>query len=101
MLERLNGLGFGIDVIPEGAFYIWCDLSSLPEPLQHCQAFFEACLEEKVITVPGIFFDVNPGKRRLKQHSKYNNYVRISFGPDMATLKVGMAGIQRVIEKYS
>ncbi len=28
--------------------------------------FFRAALEHKVITVPGEFFDVNPGKRRAR-----------------------------------
>mgnify|MGYP001415923978 CR=1 FL=1 len=101
MLAELKSMGFVVDFEPNAAFYIWCDLSQLPEPLRDCQAFFEACLAENVITVPGIFFDVNPGKRRLKQHSRYNNYVRISFGPKLETLRVGIAGIKRAIQRYS
>ena len=44
--------------------------------------FFKAALEEKVICVPGEFFDVNPGKRRAGRPSRFRQYARFSFGPD-------------------
>ena len=62
--------------------------------------FFKECLKEKVITVPGVFFDVNPGKRRLQQHSRYKHYVRLSFGPHMDTLKIGLDNLERTIKKF-
>ena len=100
IVAQLKQLGFMIDEEPQAAFYVWCNLENLPEPLRDGHAFFLECLKEKVITVPGIFFDVNPGKRRLKKHSRYQHYVRISFGPCMDTLKIGVAGIQRVLNKF-
>ncbi len=99
-IKHLKKLGFIIDAEPEATFYIWCDLSQLPKQLHDSQTFFLECLKEKVITVPGIFFDVNPGKRRLKKHSRYNNYIRISFGPNINALKVGLRNIKKVIQKY-
>ncbi len=99
-LKRLKKMGLVIDVAPDSTFYIWCDISQLPTPLNQCETFFQECLKERVITVPGIFFDVNPGKRRLKQHSRYSNYVRISFGPSMDSLKTGLDSIERTIKKH-
>ena len=46
-----------------------------------------AGLEKQLITVPGVFFDINPGKRRSQEHSRFRNYARFSFGPDTATLE--------------
>jgi len=61
-------------------------------------SFFEAGLEEKVITVPGAFFDVDPERRRSS--GRYRPYARISFGPKMETLEKGLDGLERVIAKY-
>ncbi len=97
-LERLRAMGIQVPVEPEGSFYLWADLSQLPEPLRHGMAFFEEGLKEKVITVPGVFFDVNPGKRRRSR--KFGNYIRISFGPEMERLRLGLDALERVIAKY-
>lgn len=69
-LERLRNIGIKVDQEPQGTFYVWANLSELPEPLNDGVKFFEEGLDEKVITVPGIFFDVNPGKRRNKVSEK-------------------------------
>ena len=79
MLLRLRVMGIQADAEPGGAFYVWANLSQLPEPRDEGLAFFEEGLPEKVITVPGIFFDVNPEQRRA--YGRYGNYSRISFGP--------------------
>ena len=39
-------------------------VGALPPPLDDGMGFFRAALDKQVITVPGEFFDVNPGKRR-------------------------------------
>lgn len=101
VLKGLLDLGFKIDVKPSSTFYIWCDVSSLPGPLGDGEVFFNECLKEKVIVVPGVFFDVNPGKRRSRFHSRYKNFVRISFGPSLETLKVGLESLRRVIKKFN
>ena len=79
-------------------FYVWANLSQLPPPLNDGFRFFEAGLEEKVITVPGVFFDVNPEKRRT--YARYRNYSRISFGPEMEIMKRGLDAIERLIERH-
>lgn len=98
MLKRLAELDIEVTVPPQGTFYMWANLAKLPSPLNQGFAFFEACLKEKVITVPGIFFDVNPEKRR--KIARYSQYVRISFGPEMDAIVRGLNGIERVIKSH-
>ena len=62
LLRGLQALGIRVEREPEGTFYVWGDLSGLPAPLSDGMGFFRAALEHKVITVPGEFFDINPGK---------------------------------------
>ena len=59
--------------------------------------FFRAALEEKVIVVPGEFFDVNPGKRRHGRASRFKGYVRFSFGPSMPVLEKAVERIERMV----
>jgi hypothetical protein len=81
MLEGLRRLGVSIDVPPEGTFYVWGSVAELPPGLNDGMSFFRAALEHKVITVPGQFFDVNPGKRRAGRASRFSRHLRFSFGP--------------------
>ncbi len=99
VMDRLHAMGITVDAMPGGAFYIWANLADLPEPLNNGMSFFEEGLKEKVITVPGVFFDVNPGHRR-RQYARYRNYTRISYGPEMETLERGLDAIERVIAKH-
>ena len=98
-LKRLSELRIDVPCAPMGAFYCWANLSRLPEPLRDGMRFFEEGLKEKVITVPGEFFDVNPGKRR--RTAAYKAYSRISFGPSMESLVRGFDALERVIKKHS
>jgi aspartate/methionine/tyrosine aminotransferase len=97
MLERLQNMGIHVEVKPEATFYVWANLAALPEPIRDGVAFLEAGLKEKVITVPGLFFDVNPEKRR--SHAQYSQYARISFGPEMSMLQRGLDALEKVIKK--
>jgi len=98
VLSRLKGMGIGVDADPVGTFYVWANLSQLPRPLNDGMNFFREALKESVIIVPGVFFDVNPGNRRV--HGRYANYCRISFGPEMEKVKIGLDSIERMIEKF-
>jgi len=98
VLARLKKLGISADATPEGAFYVWANLAKLPAPLDDGMVFFRECLKEKTIVVPGVFFDVNPGHRRAS--ARYKNYCRISFGPEIDKLELGLAAIGRVIAKF-
>jgi aspartate/methionine/tyrosine aminotransferase len=48
--------------------------------------FFREALKQKVIVVPGEFFDVNPGKRRGPHRSRFRRHARFSFGPSYEVL---------------
>jgi hypothetical protein len=98
LLSRLKKLGISADAAPAGAFYVWANLAKLPPPLDDGMNFFRECLKEKVIVVPGVFFDVNPGNRRT--HARYKNYCRISFGPKIEKLELGLDAFARAIAKF-
>lgn len=108
-LGRLKEIGFhqGDQEIPDTTFYIWLDLTTLEPPLppnspveiSNGLSFFDALLKENTIVVPGIFFDLNPAKRRDLFDSPCHHFVRISYGPKMEVLKKGMDGIERVVKK--
>ena len=123
VLRRLKEIGFEIKLVPDSTFYIWLDLRGLPEEINDGLNFFQQCLEEKVIgecmhpsrsinvaclrswidmcvVVPGIFFDLNPAKRRDLFDSPCHHFVRLSYGPRMETLEAGLAGIERVVKRY-
>jgi hypothetical protein len=98
LLSRLKKMNISADAKPAGAFYVWANLAKLPKPLDDGMNFFREGLKEKVIVVPGVFFDVNPGNRRT--HGRYQNYCRISFGPEIEKLELGLDAIARVIKKF-
>ncbi len=70
-----------------------------PEGLNTGMEFLRAALEVKVIAVPGSFFDINPGKRMKKAGSRFNNYLRFSYGPDIKTLELGLQRLKEMVNK--
>jgi aspartate/methionine/tyrosine aminotransferase len=97
MLSGLERLGIRIDRAPDGTFYVWGRVEGLPPPLNDGMGFFRAALEQKIITVPGEFFDVNPGKRRSQRASRFRSHVRFSFGPSMASLETALGRLEQMI----
>ncbi|KAG0140634.1 hypothetical protein CROQUDRAFT_664940 [Cronartium quercuum f. sp. fusiforme G11] len=97
VLSRLAEMGLKVKVPPKWTFYIWLDLSDLPAPLNSGLVFFEELLKQKVIVVPGIFFDLNPAHRRNLFSSPCHHFVRLSFGPPLEQLEKGLDGIERVL----
>lgn len=100
VVGRLEEMGFKLDYCPNSTFYLWLDLEQLPEAINDGLNFFQACLREKVIVVPGIFFDLNPSRRRDLFDSTCHHFIRVSYGPRMETLKAGMDGFERILKKY-
>ena len=100
VVGRLRDMGFRIRYMPNSTFYLWLDLAGLPKDISDGLNFFQACLAEKVIVVPGIFFDLNPSHRRDLFDSPCHEFVRLSYGPKMETLVKGLDGIERVVKKY-
>jgi N-succinyldiaminopimelate aminotransferase len=101
MMSRLERIGVRFDRIPEGTFYVWGKLSDLPEPLSDGMGLFRAALEKHVITVPGEFFDINPGKRRSGHASRFKDYARFSFGPSWDNLDVALTRLEELVRAKS
>ena len=96
MLEGLRSVGIRCEHESAGAFYIWADLGGLAKPLNDAEAFFRAGLERKVMTVPGRFFDINPGGANppMKELKKW---VRFSFGTPEEKMAVGLERLGEMI----
>jgi N-succinyldiaminopimelate aminotransferase len=97
LLRGLQKIGVRVNREPEGTFYVWGDLSGLPAPLADGMGLFRAALEQKVITVPGEFFDINPGKRRRGRASRFRGHARFSFGPPMGVLESALERLAEAI----
>ncbi len=99
LLDGIRQLGMGLDREPEGTFYAFASLSALPPNLRDGMDFFHAALERQVICVPGVFFDVNPGRRRARHLSRFHQHVRLSFGPSHDEVQMGMQRLEDMIRE--
>ncbi len=100
MIEGLAQLGIHTPTNqPLGTFYIWASIENLPGKLSDADHFFYACLQKKVITVPGHFFDVRPFRVR-PTNEPYRHWVRFSYGPNRQTIKTALERIEQVIKEY-
>lgn len=96
MVERLTEMGVTFAGDPDSTFYVWGRVADLPPPLNDPMTFFWQALERKVMTVPGVFFDVNPGKRRHGR-SQYADWMRFSFGPPMDNVRLGLGRLAEMV----
>ncbi|MEL7060827.1 MAG: pyridoxal phosphate-dependent aminotransferase [Acidobacteriota bacterium] len=98
VLSRLADLGLTVDREPDGTFYAFVSLDGLPAGLRDGLDFFRAALDRQVVTVPGLFFDVNPGHRRAERLSRFHNRLRLSFGPPRAEVERGLDRLEAMID---
>ncbi len=98
MLRRVRDMGMSVDREPDGTFYVFVSLEDLPESISDGMDFYRAALERRVICVPGVFFDVNPGQRRARRLSRFHQRVRLSFGPELEEVSRGLHRLQAMIE---
>ncbi|MCP3959657.1 MAG: pyridoxal phosphate-dependent aminotransferase [bacterium] len=98
MLRRVAEMGLAVDREPDGTFYVFVSLEDLPEPISDGMDFFRAAMERQVICVPGVFFDVNPGRRRVRRLSRFHQRVRLSFGPEIEEVSRGLDRLQAMID---
>lgn len=98
MLEGLADMGIRPAADPRGTFYVWACIRDLPAPLNDADAFFHACLNRKVMTVPGRFFDVRPCRTRPAEEP-YRSWVRFSYGPSRDVVKTGLERIAALIRE--
>jgi aspartate/methionine/tyrosine aminotransferase len=96
MVARLRALGVRFAREPRSTFYCWGSLEALPPPFDEAMTFFRRALEHRVMTVPGEFFDVNPGKYR-RGPSPYRRWMRFSFGPPMDNMRMGLARLEEML----
>ncbi len=98
MVARLRAMGVRFAREPRGTFYCWGSLEGLPPPFDDAMTFFRRALEHRVLTVPGEFFDVNPGKYR-RGPSPYRRWMRFSFGPPMDNVATGLARLEEMLKR--
>ena len=96
MVKRLKAMGIRIAVEPEGTFYVWACIADLAAPFNDAEHFFRMALQAKVLTVPGRFFDVNPGKLR-PEPSPLASWMRFSFGPSMDNMQLGLDRLENML----
>ncbi|MEE9312486.1 MAG: pyridoxal phosphate-dependent aminotransferase [Planctomycetota bacterium] len=96
MIEKLKELGLTFANETEGTFYVWANISKLPAPFNNAEHFFREALKRKVMTVPGVYFDVNPGKERTGE-SPFAQWLRFSFGPPMDNVKMGLERLAEML----
>ena len=100
MMEGLAELGIHTPANqPLGTFYLWASIENLPGKLSDADYFFHACLQKKVITVPGHFFDVRPFRVR-PTNEPYRHWVRFSYGPHRQTIKTALERLAQVIKEH-
>jgi len=97
IVRGLREIGVRFDCEPEGTFYAWGDLSGLPESINNGMSFFKAALQKQVVTVPGTFFDVDPGQRRIGRPSRFRHHTRFSFGPPAETIERALGRLREVV----
>jgi aspartate/methionine/tyrosine aminotransferase len=99
MVSGLRAAGVRFDCEPEGTFYAWGDLSGLPDSINTGMSFFKAALKKKVITVPGTFFDVDPGQRRIGRPSRFRHHMRFSFGQSLDRIETALGRIEELVSE--
>jgi len=98
ILDGLRALGVRFEREADGTFYAWGNLEELPPPFNTGEGLFRAALERKVIVVPGHFFDVDPGQRRVGRASRFYHHARFSFGPDERVLTTALERLSDLIK---
>ena len=94
MVRRLTEMG--IRCLPgDSTFYVWGCLDRLPPGYATGKDFFWKALDRKVMTVPGEFFDVNPGGDR--DGSPFHQWMRFSFGPPMDNVDLGLTRLEAML----
>ena len=88
LLPALRALGFRIEVEPEGAFYLYCDVSAFTDDAQtFCAHFLET---QHVAFTPGLDFG----------HYRANAHVRLAYTQEVPRLEEAVARIRRGLETW-
>jgi aspartate/methionine/tyrosine aminotransferase len=77
-----------VDAAPDGAFYIWADISRYGlSSMEFCQKLLE---EQAVAITPGIDFG----------HNETDRYVRFAYTQDVARLRTGVERIRAFLQQF-
>lgn len=88
LLPALRALGFRIEVEPDGAFYLYCDVSDFTDDAQaFCAHFLET---EHVAFTPGLDFG----------HYRANQHVRLAYTQEIPRLEEAVARIARGLDTW-
>jgi aspartate/methionine/tyrosine aminotransferase len=98
VVNKLRELNLKLYNEPSGAFYCFASLENMPRKIRDGHSFAELALSKKVIVVPGEYFDVNPGRRRSHIRSRLSDYIRISFGPNISQVEMGLERFSEIID---
>ena len=87
LVPALRKLGFGVPLMPEGAFYVY---AKLPAGLGSSEAFAKSLLEQHHVAItPGTDFGTYLAE----------DYARFSYSQDLETLKKGVERITLALER--
>jgi aspartate/methionine/tyrosine aminotransferase len=84
MIDRLLQMGFGIDPIPEGAFYVFANARKFTNDSYHFA--FDVLKHARVGITPGVDFG-----------SQGEGYVRLSYANAMENLKEGLDRLEKYV----
>lgn len=98
MVNELTKMGVNVQNSGRGTFYLWADLKDLPPPISNSDEFFRRALTRKVMTVPGRFFDVNPGRIRTAEMIG-ETWTRFSFGPPIDNVRLGLDRLRSICDQ--
>ena len=86
MLERINGIPGLSCAQPDGAFYLFPDISKTGlKSLDFCKTLLE---EHQVAVIPGVAFGAD-------------NNIRLSYATDMATIEKGMDRLEKFVKSVN
>lgn len=89
LVEGLRKLGFGIPLMPEGAFYVYADASHLTEDsYAYCWSLLE---EDGLAVTPGADFGCNHPER----------YIRFSYTTGLDRIELALARLEARISRCS
>jgi aspartate/methionine/tyrosine aminotransferase len=94
-VPALRELGFGVPVEPDGAFYVWADVSRLLERVgAHDSASFVQAVMQRAQLVLTPSQDFSP---LLSQQHTAQHFVRFSTASSMADLQEAIARLRRLL----
>jgi len=98
-ISRLQEMGVEFPSRAEGTFYAFGSVAKLPAPLNTGVGFMHEGIANRVMTVPGEYFDVNPNRERTRT-SPLDSFVRFSFGPPRQNLEAGLSRLAEMVKKH-